>query len=357
MKNKNLDHMLIIRDADLANKFRDHRHQQTTVPFILYWCAEMLFCGYRLMLVDNKAGDWDLTTKNNPATPAPTQRRDMTYMHMGGWLVILIMFLLARYKWKSIYQALNLAFVVNLCLFNYFYMPFNPEKPREFVYWTIILNFRVTITNTIFQLNGMWDLVVSAVLMIITICARIPSITDTENLPWLICPIAIAILGTTVCNFMIAIEQRNLFLLEKNTAKQQQEQMSIINLLPGGTFVLSPDLKEIMFKNAQVADMDWISKSGNNIDDSYRFKIVPQIQITDTKKDAVRLYENEIDEDAAGLQDNEENQRIVDFAGAIKEAQSNNNTVTLFRLDNEQWLSIRIQTIHFKGREAILIFT
>lgn len=49
--------------------------------------------------------------------------------------------------------------------------------------------------------------------------------------------------------------------------------------------------------------------------------------------------------------------RIVDFAGAISESQLNKGLVTVFRMDNQQWLQIRTQNIHFKGKEAILIFT
>jgi hypothetical protein len=53
----------------------------------------------------------------------------------------------------------------------------------------------------------------------------------------------------------------------------------------------------IMFKNKEFGDCDWISESGSVIDESYKFKIVPQITVTSNKKDAVRLYEAPQDED------------------------------------------------------------
>lgn len=73
--------------------------------------------------------------------------------------------------------------------------------------------------------------------------------------------------------------------------------MDIINMLPGGTFIVSKGKEEILFKNQQITEMDWVSGSGVHINEDYRFKIIPFNSISDNKADAVRLYENEVNDD------------------------------------------------------------
>jgi hypothetical protein len=82
-----------------------------------------------------------------------------------------------------------------------------------------------------------------------------------------------------------------LFLLERVSSKAQEEQIEIINLLPGSVFILDKNYSKILFKNAEFRDTDWVSESGTTIDETYMFKIVPQISLTNNKMDAVRLYE------------------------------------------------------------------
>jgi hypothetical protein len=67
--------------------------------------------------------------------------------------------------------------------------------------------------------------------------------------------------------------------------------MEIINLLPGSVFILNMTFTQVLFKNSEFSNVDWISESGHSINDSFRFKIVPQITVLGYKKDAVRLYE------------------------------------------------------------------
>lgn len=58
-----------------------------------------------------------------------------------------------------------------------------------------------------------------------------------------------------------------LFLLERVSKKQQEEQIDILNLLPGSVFILDKSLKAILYKNTQLNEIDWITTSGNSIDE------------------------------------------------------------------------------------------
>ena len=68
-------------------------------------------------------------------------------------------------------------------------------------------------------MNGFWDFIISFVLTLGTILARINTLTETENIVWVILPIVFPVICMNVFNYMIGYEQRNLFLLEKNTKK------------------------------------------------------------------------------------------------------------------------------------------
>lgn len=131
--------------------------------------------------------------------------------------------------------------------------------------------------------------------------------------------------------------------------------MEIINMLPGGVFIIAKERDEILFKNEQIGALDWVSASGLHINANFRFKIVPIVKISENKKDAVRLYENDVDEEEI-VRDTGENQRIVNFFGVLQEAATSGGTVNVFRVDNEQYLSIRVKDIHFNGVEARLVF-
>jgi hypothetical protein len=73
--------------------------------------------------------------------------------------------------------------------------------------------------------------------------------------------------------------------------------MEIINLLPGSVFILDKNYSKILFKNAEFTNTEWISESGAFIDETYKFRIVPQISLVNNKIDAVRLYEAPVETD------------------------------------------------------------
>ena len=62
----------------------------------------------------------------------------------------MMLFLLARGKYPMLYNVINPLWSVNICLFNLLYMPFNPDKPREFAFFSVILLFRTMTSCTVF---------------------------------------------------------------------------------------------------------------------------------------------------------------------------------------------------------------
>ena len=95
--------------------------------------------------------------------------------------------------------------------------------------------------------------------------------------------------------------------------------MEVINMLPGGVFIINKSKDEIMFKNSLMLEMDWVAEGGVHVKQEYRFKLVPIVKISENKADAVRLYENDVDED--DLQHTDDNARIVNFLGVLNEAE------------------------------------
>lgn len=88
------------------------------------------------------------------------------------------------------------------------------------------------------------------------------------------------------------------------------------------------------------------------MDEHYKFKLVPYISLQAERKDAIRLREAP-DEEAIDLQENVD---VYSFIGIIQQAIANDNTVTCCRMDKELYYQIKIQMIHFRGEEAVLIF-
>jgi len=97
-------------------------------------------------------------------------------------------------------------------------------------------------------------------------------IVDVSNIVFMAVPIFICTVGVTIFNYIIAHEQRNLFMLEKYSRKAQQEQMEIINLLPGGVMIVDPDTNDILFQNENVEDFDVRVDSKRAIGDEEKFK-------------------------------------------------------------------------------------
>ena len=143
-----------------------------------------------------------------------------TLMCLFGFICILLLFLLARFKYPILYNAINPLWTLNVCIFNYLYMPFNPDKPREFVFFAVILLFRTMTACTVFQMNGMYDLISTMAMTLAVIIARSFAMDKINSVGYTVFPLLMAVFGLCVLMFVIAVEQRNLFLLEKNSKKQ-----------------------------------------------------------------------------------------------------------------------------------------
>ena len=186
----------------------------------------------------NGAADWDFNTTNNPLTPGHDERESFKWGFLAGNFFITALFILARYKFSRLHDVICPLLVLNICWFNFAYMPFDPASPREFVFWSIIVIFRCSTLTTVLQLNGLVDLIWTFLVSSISIVAR-ANVLDKENSYWLIMPVLTAISGCTVYNVLLAREQRTLFLLEKTSKRQHQEHLDLINLLPGGVLILN----------------------------------------------------------------------------------------------------------------------
>ena len=103
---------------------------------------------------------------------------------------------------------------------------------------------------------------------------------------WQALSIGLTIVFCTIYNFWVSSEQRNLFLSKENSTRNELSLMKIINLLPGVVMILTKSYNEVLFKNARVEDLNFVTDKID--DDRYKFKIVPEVKITD-REDAVRL--------------------------------------------------------------------
>jgi hypothetical protein len=63
---------------------------------------------------------------------------------------MLAVVLYGRYKNPKILEAICALFIANICITNYLYMPFNHYHTREFVFWSIILQFRCAVICLLF---------------------------------------------------------------------------------------------------------------------------------------------------------------------------------------------------------------
>jgi hypothetical protein len=156
-------------------------------------------------------------------------------------------------------------------------MPFSPKAPREFIFWSIMLLFRSSVILCVFQLNGLVDILYAYLANTVVIVIRSVDLKEDDNLTWLAAPIVTAMIGLLLFNYLVAQEQRSLFLLERVSKTQQEESLEIINLLPGSVFILDNNFTKVLFKNKEFAQIDWITETGTLIDESFKFKIVPQI--------------------------------------------------------------------------------
>lgn len=151
----------------------------------------------------------------------------------GLYTILLLIFLLAQARVEWLYYTISPSAIIILCLYQYLYMPFNPAAPREFVFWSVILQFRCSVIVTMFQVNGLIDIILQLVLTLPIIALHSRSLVISENDFFIWPPIIVALMGCQLFNYIVSREQRMLFLLERVSKKQQEELIDILNLLPG----------------------------------------------------------------------------------------------------------------------------
>ena len=64
--------------------------------------------------------------------------------------------------------------------------------------WSILLLFRVFVVLTAFQFNGAYDLIYAFIVSIAVIVQRATSLTEPENIVWLVAPILTAVIGLSL---------------------------------------------------------------------------------------------------------------------------------------------------------------
>jgi hypothetical protein len=152
------------------------------------------------------AGDWDFTTGSKPLTPGKDERLIFAISAMAIYLAIIGVYCLAKTKFPYLFNIICALLVVNLVQYQYFYMPFSPKSPREFMFWSIMLLFRSCLVVVAFQFNGAYDLIFALFSSIAIIGVRVMELTAPENIVWLIAPVLSAFVGLSIFSYMIAKE-------------------------------------------------------------------------------------------------------------------------------------------------------
>ena len=93
---KLLNWSLVIKDPNLAEKFRNHAINNFSFSFYLYIAMEVIFIGYRTYQTQMGAGDWDFTTGSKPLTPDKDERLIFAIFAWGFYLAIIGIYFLAK---------------------------------------------------------------------------------------------------------------------------------------------------------------------------------------------------------------------------------------------------------------------
>ena len=81
-------------------------------------------------------------------------------------------------------------------------------------------------------------------------------------------------------------------MLERYSAKQQSEQLEIINMFHGAVFIFDQDDNKILFQNEMMHEMNLLEVKDRFVQKNRSYKVMPNFALNNRKKDAVRLYEN-----------------------------------------------------------------
>ena len=149
-------------------------------------------------------------------------------------------------------------FIVNICVTGYLLQPFDPDHPREFVNWALILLFRCAVICLLFQINGCWDVAFSTLSPLVIIIANGFKISATDDLAWMCVWILLTVVCMFILNYMIAKDYKVLFLLEKQGLEINDSIMNVINLFDGAVIIVNDKSHEILFQNDQLGVNSYI---------------------------------------------------------------------------------------------------
>lgn len=71
--------------------------------------------------------------------PTIAERRWYAVYAFLGWFGIFIIYILAKTRWDQLYDIICGLLMLNLVVYQYLYIPFDPSRIREFCFWAIIL--------------------------------------------------------------------------------------------------------------------------------------------------------------------------------------------------------------------------
>jgi hypothetical protein len=116
-------------------------------------------------------------------------------------------------------------YVVQLCLESYLINPFDVTRPREFLYWSVIITLRCCLLETVFGVNGIYDAVMSVAAPALAIFGMTFKLEfeGKHGVTFVMTPIIFTLVGGFLFNYIVSAEQRRLFMLERFSTKQKGE--------------------------------------------------------------------------------------------------------------------------------------
>lgn len=98
-------------------------------------------------------------------------------------------------------------------------------------------------------MNGAVDLLLQLVFSVPVFVVHGFKLVEIDNWIWLPAPILITTIGLVMYNYIAAREQSTLFLLERVSNQQNEEQLQMIDMLPGFVFIIDRELQTVLFRN------------------------------------------------------------------------------------------------------------
>ena len=87
-------------------------------------------------------------------------------------------------------------------------MPLNVTRPREFVYWSVIIILRCCLLVTCFGINGIYYTILCVIIPTMSIFAMTIKLDfeGDQGVTYIIAPILVTVIGGTIFNYIVAAE-------------------------------------------------------------------------------------------------------------------------------------------------------